>query len=432
MATHRADASANRMLLSKVPEVTAYFWIIKVLCTTVGEAAADFLNVDVNLGLTGTSIATGVLLVMVLAVQFAADRYVPVRYWSAVTLVSVFGTLITDELTDNLGVPLEVSTVVFGLLLAATFVLWYRIEGTLSKHSIFTRRRETLYWLAILVTFALGTAAGDLMAQVLGLGYLVSGIVVAAVIAATAVGWRLGLHPVLAFWIIYVLTRPLGASIGDYLSQPRTDGGLGLGATLTSVIFFAGIVAIVVFLSMTRADVIRGGRDGAAPSGSPDRDESARGGLLQTVVVVGVLLAAGVAGYTGRAQALQSEAAAQERAPAAVTASGDATGNGATGSRGGTQATAPMSKLGDLSQFRTIAQDTRDLLDRGDQSGATTRVTDLETAWDDAQAKLKPRDPAAWTAIDGKIDTVLRELRSTSPNPASEKAALDALLPALR
>ena len=144
------------------------------------------------------------------------------------------------------------------MLLAATFVAWYRTEGTLSIHSIRTRRREAFYWLAILVTFALGTATGDLMAQVLGLGYLVAGIAVAVVITATAIGWRLGLHPVLAFWIIYVLTRPLGASIGDYLSQPTTDGGLGLGATLTSLIFFAGIIAIVVYLSVTKADVIRG------------------------------------------------------------------------------------------------------------------------------------------------------------------------------
>ena len=162
MTTHRATAEP-RLLLSKVPEVTAYFWIIKVLCTTVGESAADFLNVNVNLGLTGTSIATGLLLVIVLAAQFAANRYTPVRYWSAVTLVSVFGTLVTDELTDNLGVPLELSTVVFAVMLAAIFVAWYRTEGTLSIHSIRTRRREAFYWLAILVTFALGTATGDLM-----------------------------------------------------------------------------------------------------------------------------------------------------------------------------------------------------------------------------------------------------------------------------
>ena len=427
MTTHRAAAPGTRLVLSKVPEVTAYFWIIKVLCTTVGESAADFLNVNVNLGLTGTSIATGLLLVIVLVAQFAADRYTPVRYWSAVTLVSVFGTLVTDELTDDLGVPLELSTIVFALLLAATFVAWYRTEGTLSIHSIRTRRREAFYWLAILVTFALGTATGDLMAQVLGLGYLVAGIAVAVVITATAIGWRLGLHPVLAFWIIYVLARPLGASIGDYLSQPTADGGLGLGATLTSLIFFASIVAVVVYLSVTKADVIRG--DAVPDPEETDRRETGRRGLLQTVVVVGVLLVAGVAGYLWRAQTLQGDIALAQAAPAAAAAPGEAD---ASVPSGAAVPAAPNSTLGDLSPFRAITQDTRDLLDRGDQSGATARVTDLETAWDDAQARLKPRDPAAWTAIDGKIDTVLRELRSTSPNPASEKDALDALLAALR
>jgi uncharacterized membrane-anchored protein len=428
VTTHRAAAPGTRLLLSKVPEVTAYFWIIKVLCTTVGESAADFLDVNVNLGLTGTSVATGVLLVIVLAAQFAADRYTPVRYWAAVTLVSVFGTLVTDELTDNLGVPLELSTAVFAVLLTAVFVAWYRVEGTLSIHSILTRRREAFYWLAILVTFALGTATGDLMAQVLGLGYLVSGIVVAMIIAATAIGWRLGLHPVLAFWIIYVLTRPLGASIGDYLSQPTTDGGLGLGATLTSLIFFVGIIAIVAYLAVTKADVIR---DGPAADETTDRGETGHHGLLQTVVVVGLLLTAGVAGYFWRAQALQTEVAAVQAVPDAAAPAAPAPGT-PTGAAHAAQPAAPTSKLGGLSRFRVITQDTRDLLDRGDQAGATARVTDLETAWDDAQAKLKPRDPAAWTTLDDKIDTVLRELRSTSPNAASEKDALDALLAALR
>jgi hypothetical protein len=226
-----------------------------------------------------------------------------------------------------------------------------------------------------------------------------------------------------------VLTRPLGASIGDYLSQSPTDGGLGLGATLTSLIFFAGIIAIVVYLSVTKADVIRGASDDAAtvPTAAPSRT-----GLLQTVVVLGILLSAAFAGYVYQARALARAAAAEQvtAAPSDPTpgsAPDGAPGNPATPA----PAAPPATKVGDLSQFRTITQDTRDLLDRGDQSGATTRVTDLETAWDDAQARLKPRDPAAWTTIDGKIDTVLRELRSTSPDPASEKTALDDLLAAL-
>ena len=430
MTTHRATPSGTRLVLSKVPEVTAYFWIIKVLCTTVGEAAADFLNVSVNLGLTGTSIATGLLLVIVLAAQFAANRYTPLRYWSAVTLVSVFGTLVTDNLTDSLGVPLEVSTIVFGVLLAGTFTAWYRIEGTLSIHSILTRRREAFYWLAILVTFALGTAAGDLMAEVLGLGYLVSGVIVAVVIASAAVAWRLGLHPVLAFWIIYVLTRPLGASIGDYLSQPASSGGLGLGATTTSLIFVAAIIGTVVYLSVTKADVIRGAATDHRRETA--RETGQRGGLLQTVLVVGLLLLAGGSGYFWRYQALQNAAVADagpiDDSAAVVPPPG---GPAAPGPTGGAQKARPTSHLGDLSSFRVITQDTLRLVDNGDQSGATTRVTDLETAWDDAQARLKPRDSAAWTELDNKIDKVLREVRSTSPDPATEKDALNALLAAL-
>jgi uncharacterized membrane-anchored protein len=174
------DTSASwKTLLSKVPEVTAYFWIIKVLCTTVGETAADFLNVNLNFGLTGTSVVTGVLLAIALVFQFKATKYIPSMYWLTVALVSVFGTLVTDNLTDKIGFPLEVSTILFGTLLAFTFLIWYLSEKTLSIHSIFTRRREAFYWLAILFTFALGTASGDLFAEGLGLGYLVTGLLVA-------------------------------------------------------------------------------------------------------------------------------------------------------------------------------------------------------------------------------------------------------------
>jgi uncharacterized membrane-anchored protein len=278
VTTHR-HALPPRVLLNKVPQITLYFWVIKVLCTTVGETAADFLNVSLNFGLTGTSVVTGVLLVVALVFQFRTDRYAPATYWTAVTLVSVFGTLVTDNLTDALGVPLELSTVVFGVLLGCAFAAWYAAERTLSIHSIFTRRREAFYWTAILLTFALGTATGDLMAQVLGLGFFVAGVVVTAVIVVIAVAWRLGLHSVLSFWIIYVLTRPLGASIGDYLSQPPSEGGLGLGATITSVLFFLAIIGAVAYLAVTKADVIEGGppaavqpeRGGPAPTPSRSR-----------------------------------------------------------------------------------------------------------------------------------------------------------------
>jgi uncharacterized membrane-anchored protein len=244
-------------LLNKVPEVTIYFWVIKILCTTVGETAADYLNAQLGLGLTNTSLVMGSLLVLALAVQFRTRRYTPSVYWITVVLISVVGTLITDNLTDNFGVPLPTSTVIFAVLLAITFGLWFRSEGTLSIHTIFTPRREAWYWSAILFTFALGTAAGDLVAEHYGVGYLQSAFIFGAVIALVwAAHTGLRLNAVLAFWIAYILTRPLGASIGDYMSQPNADGGLGLGSTGTSALFLGAIVVLVAYLSLTRVDAI--------------------------------------------------------------------------------------------------------------------------------------------------------------------------------
>jgi uncharacterized membrane-anchored protein len=246
-------------MLNKVPEVTLYFWVIKILCTTVGETAADYLNETLGLGLTLTSAFMGVLLVVALVFQFRSRRYVPGIYWLSVVLISVVGTLITDNLSDNLGVPLQVTTVVFTIALAATFAAWYKSERTLSIHSIVTTRREGFYWLAILFTFALGTAAGDLIAEQFSVGYLPSTLLFAGVIAAVTVAHvAFRLNAVLAFWIAYILTRPLGASIGDWMSQPTKAGGLGLGTTGTSMIFLTAILALVVFLSVTRKDVIEG------------------------------------------------------------------------------------------------------------------------------------------------------------------------------
>jgi uncharacterized membrane-anchored protein len=244
----------GRRLLNKVPEVTAFFWVVKVLATTVGETAADFLS-GLGLGLGGTTVLMTALLVVGLAVQFRTRRYVAAVYWLAVVLISVVGTLLTDNLTDALGVPLAVSTVVFAAALAATFAAWYATEGTLSIHSIVTGRREAFYWLAILVTFALGTAVGDLVDEQFGIGYWPTALIVAVLIAAVAVSHLVfRADAVLTFWIAYVLTRPLGASLGDGLSQPRSDGGLGLGTTVTSVVFLAVILAVVTYLAVTGRD----------------------------------------------------------------------------------------------------------------------------------------------------------------------------------
>ena len=245
--------------------------MIKVLATTVGETFADYLTDTLGMTLTLASLVVGAVLVVTLALQFRATRYVAVLYWLAVVLISVVGTLITDNLVDNYGVPLWVTTVVFAVALTITFAVWYRIEHTLSIHSITSTRREAFYWLAILFTFALGTAAGDLLAEGLGLGYLASVALFAAAIGVVALAhYRFGLGAVVSFWAAYILTRPLGASIGDLLSQPTVDGGLGLGTTTTSLIFLIAIAVIVVYLSVTRRDIEAAELDEVARSEEPD------------------------------------------------------------------------------------------------------------------------------------------------------------------
>ncbi|HEV7536689.1 MAG TPA: hypothetical protein VGP90_13705 [Acidimicrobiia bacterium] len=244
-------------MLNKVPEVTIFFWVIKILATTVGETAADFLNDHLGLGLTGTTLVMGAGLAGALAWQFRAQRYVPKIYWLAVVLISVVGTLATDNLVDNFGIPLAVTTSVFAVCLAATFALWYRSERTLSIHTIYTTRREAFYWTTILFTFALGTAAGDLVSEKLDVGYWRSGLMFGALIAVIVVGrLRFNLNAVLAFWAAYILTRPLGASIGDYLTAARQDGGLGLGTNATSAVFLVIIVGLVTYLTKTGRDAL--------------------------------------------------------------------------------------------------------------------------------------------------------------------------------
>ena len=253
----QSRAPSVRRVLSKVPEVTLYFWVIKIMATTVGETAADFLNGKLHLGLTGTTLTMTVLLAVVLVLQFRAPRYVPPIYWLAVVLISIVGTLITDNLVDNFGVPLQTTTILFAIALAATFAVWYASERTLSIHSIYTPKREAFYWLAILFTFALGTAAGDLLAEGLSLGYWRSGLLFAGFIGLVALAWKyLDLNPILAFWAAYVVTRPLGASIGDFLTQSAKDGGLGLGPFRTTTIFLVTILALVAYLTRSRRDQI--------------------------------------------------------------------------------------------------------------------------------------------------------------------------------
>jgi uncharacterized membrane-anchored protein len=256
-------------MLNKVPEITVYFWVIKILCTTVGETFADNLNENLGLGLTNTSYIMGAVLIAVMVGQFRSRRYVPGIYWLAVVLVSVVGTLISDNLVEN-GVTLETTTIAFSACLIATFAAWYWSERTLSVHTIVTTRREAFYWATILFTFALGTSAGDLISEKMELGYLPTvGIFAGAIAVIAFCHFALRMNAILSFWLAYILTRPLGASIGDYLASPTEEGGLGLGTTVTSIIFLSTILALVVFLAISKRDVIRSGPVAAPPGTGP-------------------------------------------------------------------------------------------------------------------------------------------------------------------
>ncbi len=240
--------------LSKVPEVTAYFWIAKALTTGMGESTSDFL---VHKLVPEFAVVLGAIgLVIALWLQFAASRYVAWRYWLAVAMVGVFGTMAADVLHVGLGVPYVVSTVFYALVLAVVFRVWYVSEQTLSIHSITTRRRELFYWAAVLATFALGTAAGDLTAVTFGLGYAASAVLFAAAIMVPAIGyWRMSMNSILAFWAAYVLTRPLGASVADWLAVTHRRGGLDLGTGWVSLALAAMIAAIVAYLTVSLRDI---------------------------------------------------------------------------------------------------------------------------------------------------------------------------------
>jgi uncharacterized membrane-anchored protein len=259
----RQRIDANRQTLSKVPEVTAYFWIVKALTTAMGESTSDFLvhalvpEIAVVLG--------GLAFCVALYLQFVKDRYVPWAYWLAVAMVGVFGTMAADVLHVGFGVPYIASTIFYAAVLALVFRTWYRVEGTLSIHSITTPRRELFYWAAVLVTFALGTAAGDLTAVTLGLGFFGSILLFAAIIAVPALGYfRLGWNPIFAFWFAYVVTRPLGASVADWLGVSHARGGLALGTGPVSLVLATAIVAFVYHLSKTGKDT------------PPDQEQSRR------------------------------------------------------------------------------------------------------------------------------------------------------------
>ncbi len=249
---HRARS--REPLAAKVPEITVLFWVVKVLTTGMGEAASDYLG-EVSLVLAGAVGALG--FAAALWLQFRTRRYVAVVYWSAVAMVAVFGTMAADGLHVALGVPYAASTVFYAILLAAVFYLWRRTEGTLSIHSIYTRRRETYYWITVFVTFALGTAAGDLTAASMHLGYFTSGVIFAVAIVVPALAWwRFRLNGVTAFWVAYVLTRPVGASFADWFGKPHhIGGGLGYGDGTVTLIALAAIAVLVGHVAIARRDI---------------------------------------------------------------------------------------------------------------------------------------------------------------------------------
>ena len=403
-------------MLSKVPEITVWFWVIKILCTTVGESFADWINMTLGVGLIPTALIFTVILAGVLAWQLSLSRYVPFVYWLTVVVVSVTGTLYTDILTDSLGVRLAVSTSVFAVALAIVFGVWWARERTLSIHSIVTLPRELFYWLAVLVTFALGTAAGDWTLELTGWGPGTSVLLPAALIVAIVIGWRLGANSVLSFWLAYILTRPLGANLGDWLGFPKDQQGLGLGVALTSVIFLTAILATVVYLTRTRADVIKEPELTPTPpvTTRPTRERIMLGFFAVVAVATGALLV-GAAGKPHATLASEEESGSSVNATLAP----------------GQSATAHF-PAADVAKFRTTAADSLTKVQAGDQSAATARIKDLETAWDDAQPTLQPLDEASWTVLDGQIDSVLKALRASNPDPAVETQTLTTLLASLR
>lgn len=398
----RRSGLSSASWLNKVPAITATFWLIKILSTTIGETFADYLAVQVGLGTAVTDGAMMTLLAVALVAQLRARRLIPWLYWLTVVLVSIVGTQITDFFTDTLGVSLYVSTAVFAVVLAVVFTVWWRQERTLAITAIDTPRRERYYWGAILTTFALGTAGGDLATEALSLGFRNGALIFGGLILAVWAARRLGLNGVLAFWIAYVLTRPLGASLGDLLTQDRSFGGLGLGASLTSLVFLA---VIVVLVAREQVNATRHGirAKGEAPAVSPRRDYAWAAAGAVAVVAAAVVLAPAPAPAVA--------------APAAITGKWKA-------AHVNPLETDPTSPIGDLRPFAVIVDDVTTKAKKGDLAAATARIKDLEVAWDNGEAAMKPASPDDWHTMDSAIDGALTALRTTSPAKATCVSAL--------
>ncbi len=409
-------------MLNKVPEVTIWFWVIKILCTTVGESFADWINMKLGVGLVNTAWIFTAVFVVVLGAQLRLKRYVPFPYWLTVVVVSVTGTLYTDILTDQLNVPLWISTTVFSVLLAVVFGTWWLRERTLSIHSVNTLPRESFYWLTVLVTFALGTATGDWTLELTGWSPGVSVLLPLGLIAAITLLWRFGANPVLSFWLAYVLTRPLGANIGDWLASPKVaqpgePTGLALGTFTTSLIFLGLILATVVYLTVTRSDVTETYDATHTPqtTADPQRERVALAGFgLLAVATVGLLVWAHGQPHVG-------PAAEEDTTSTVQLAPGQAVKK------------FPAAKVDALKALATTSlRDARS----GNATGAHAAAQSLRDLWDADQASLQPLDNTGWTFIDAQMDQVLKTFGIDHSNPpmapARQEAELNTLLTDMR
>jgi uncharacterized membrane-anchored protein len=418
MAYSTIQAPRTREWLTKVPAITATFWVIKVLSTTIGETFADYLAVNVGLGPLVTDALMITVLAVALVIQFRTRKYTPWIYWLCVVLVSIVGTQITDFFTDTLGVSLYLSTAVFAVILAAVFILWYRQEGTLAITSIDTPRREGFYWGAILTTFALGTAAGDLATEALSLGFRNGTLIFGGLILLTWLAFRAGAGQVLTFWIAYILTRPLGASLGDLLTQSKDFGGLDLGPSTTSLLFFT-VILVLVAREQILANRYGVATKGAGPVGGRRADFAWAAAGAVAIAAVGVGLSS-----------LHTSPSSSDTVTVADQPAEQPVGGTTTGARPVAPVARqphPITRLGNLSAYATITTDMQAKVARNDLGGAKKRATDLEVSWDDAEAGLKPRDSGKWHQLDDEIDAVLTSVRAGNPNQSDCAAALKAL-----
>ncbi|MFG2970236.1 hypothetical protein ACGFZS_43905 [Streptomyces sp. NPDC048288] len=416
--TSEARTRSGRLLLNKVPEVTVWFWVIKILCTTVGESFADWINMKLGVGLVNTAWIFTAVFVVVLAVQLRLKRYVPFPYWLTVVVVSVTGTLYTDILTDQVGVPLWISSAVFSVLLAGVFGVWWARERTLSIHSVTTLSRESFYWLTVLVTFALGTATGDWTLELTGWSPGVSVLLPLGLIAAITLLWRFGANPMLSFWLAYILTRPLGANIGDWLASPKVaqpgePTGLALGTFTTSLIFLGLILATVIYLTVTRPDVTETYEATHIPqiSADPRRERTALAGFALIAVATGSLL------VWAHSQPHVGPAPETDATSTVHLAPGQAVKK------------FPPAKVSALKALAsTSLKDAR----AGNETGAHAAAQSLRDLWDADQASLQPLDNTGWTFLDAQMDQVLKTFGIDHPNApmssAQQQAELNTLL----